>query len=164
MGINAAPGLCDYLVSRAEPREVLQSIAPPGGSSNGSDATAVTTAIPFVAISAGSPSPHSAELLRSQRCREFLGQVRDAYDIVILDTCPLLSVADTLEQLSSADAVVLCVRASKTTRDQARAASAALSHFPSRPAGVVLTGSRVGDDSGYQGYYSYGYVYGSGRS
>jgi Mrp family chromosome partitioning ATPase len=161
MGINATPGLSDYLVNRAEPREVLQSIAPPAGSSNGSEPSAVTTAVPFVAITAGSPAPHPAELLRSQRCRDFLAQVREAYDVVILDTCPLLSVADTLELLPCADAVVVCIRASKTTRDQARAAKGALSHFGSRPAGLVLTGTRVGDDAGYQGYYSYGYVYGS---
>jgi capsular exopolysaccharide synthesis family protein len=162
-GISATPGLSDYLVGRAEPQQVLQSIAPPSGPANGNEASTMTAAVPFVAITAGSPSPQPAELLRSKRCSEFLAQVRDAYDVVLLDTCPLLSVADTLELLPAADAVIICVRASKTTRDQAKAAKAALAHFPTRPSGVVLTGARSHDAGAYPGYYSYGYVYGSTR-
>jgi Mrp family chromosome partitioning ATPase len=160
-GIKPAPGLSDYLVGRAQPAEVLQSIAPAGGPANGDRPADAAAAVPYVVITAGSPAPQPAELLRSQRCRDFFAQVREAYDIVIVDTCPLLSVADTLELLPVADAVVLCVRASKTTRDQAKAAKNAMAHFPDRPTGVVLTGVRARDDASYHGYYSYGYVYGS---
>jgi non-specific protein-tyrosine kinase len=162
-GIKATPGLSDYLVGRAEPAEILQTIAPPSAGANGNQAVAGTTAVPFVVITAGTPSPQPAELLRSKRCAEFFAQVRDAYDVVIVDSCPLLSVADTLELLPLADAVVMCVRASKTTRDQARAATAAMAHFPDRPTGAVITGVRARDQASYLGYYSYGYVYGGGR-
>jgi receptor protein-tyrosine kinase len=161
LGVKEAPGLSDYLVGQATPPEVIQTISLGGDTTNGSAAVPGTSAkVPLVAITSGTSSPQPAELLRSQRCKDFFAQIREVYDVVIVDTCPLLSVVDTLELLPLADAVVVCVRASQTTRDQARAAKAAIAHFPERPTGVVVTGIRARDEAGYSGYYSYGYVYG----
>ena len=162
--IKSSPGLTDYLAGHATPQEVLQTIAPPSTGTNGNQAAEGATAVPLVALVAGSPAPQPAELLRSQRCSAFFAQVREAYDIVLVDTPPVLAVADTLELLPGADAVVVCVRASKTTRDQARAARAAMSHLPERPAGIVVTGLRAREEAYSYGYYSYGYVYGSSGS
>ena len=165
LGVNPAPGLSDYLAGKATPAQVLQTISVAAdGSPNGDQPAAegTMTTVPLVSIVAGSPAPRPAELLRSNRCREFFDQVRPVYDVIVVDSCPLLSVADTLELLPLVDAVIVCVRASKTTRDQARAAKAALSHFPDRPTGVVVTGVRASDQDPAYGYYSYGYVYGSG--
>jgi receptor protein-tyrosine kinase len=163
LGIRETPGLSDYLVGHATPPEVIQTIALGNQVANGNQPAGAAASVPLVAIAAGSPAPQPAELLRSKRCKDFFAQVKEVYDVVIVDTCPLLSVVDTLELLPIADAVVVCVRASQTTRDQARAAKAALSHFPDRPTGVVVTGVRARDEAGYAGYYSYGYVYGASR-
>ena len=160
LGIAATPGVSDYLAGKATPQQVLQtvSLATPGiAAADG--AVAGETAAPLVCITAGTPSPRPAELLGSQRFKTFLEQVSEAYDTVILDTPPLLSVVDTLELVPLVDRVVMCVRASRTTRDQARAARAALAHFPPRPTGIVVTGVRPGDEADY-GYYSYAYAYG----
>jgi receptor protein-tyrosine kinase len=157
-GLNQTPGLSDYLVGNAEPKAILQPVSLDAGSLPGVNGdTAATDQGAFVCITAGTASPQPAELLGSQRFRAFLAQVADAYDIVVLDTCPLLSVVDTLELVPSVDGLVLCVRASRTTRDQARAARAALDHIPPRPTGVVVTGVRPRDEGDY-GYYSYGYT------
>ena len=163
LGVRGEPGLSDFLVGRAQPQEILQTISLSGGASNGDSEATATPAHSLVAITAGSPAPQPAELLRSKRCRDFFEQVSEVYDVVIVDTSPLLSVVDTLELLPIAGAVVVCVRASQTTREQARAAAAALAHFPDRPTGIVVTGIRAQDEAGYGGYYSYGYAYGSKR-
>ena len=158
VGLAPAPGLSDYLVGQASPQEILQPLtidaAAPAARPDGT-APAAT----LVCITAGTPSPQPAELLGSARFRAFLEQVSSVYDAVVVDSPPLLSVVDTLELIPNVDRVVICVRASRTTRDQARAAKAALEHFPQRPAGVVVTGVRPGDESDY-GYYSYAYAYG----
>jgi succinoglycan biosynthesis transport protein ExoP len=170
LGVQTAPGLTDYLVGQAEPRDILQ-ICPPatgGGAApqaNGDGGTdgppPPTPAKPLVFIAAGTQSPHPAELLGSERLRAFLDQVSEAYEMVVIDTSPLLPVADTLELLPHVDNVLLCVRSGQTTRDQASAARAALEHFPDRPTGLVITGLRKRDEPEYS-YYSYGYTSGVG--
>ena len=158
--IAQVPGLSDYLVGDAEPRDVVQAVtieAPVTGTPIDADGPRVAA---LVCVTAGTPSHQPAELLGSERFKAFLAQVADVYDVVVLDSSPLLSVVDTLSLVPVVDAVLLCVRSSKTTREQARAAKAALDHFPPRPTGVVVTGVKPGDEQDY-GYYSYAYA-GSG--
>jgi Mrp family chromosome partitioning ATPase len=167
LGINAAPGLTDYLVGQAEPREILQvcppvAASPVAGANGAGDDTLPPPAPvkPLVCITAGTLSPQPAELLGSDRLHAFLDQVSEAYESVVIDTSPLLPVADTLELLPHVDNVLLCVRSGQTTRDQARAARSALEHFPDRPTGLVITGLRKRDEPEYS-YYSYGYTSGA---
>ncbi len=183
LALAPEPGLTDYLVGRAKPADILQTIdlgAAPGG--NGSSAAGTASASGghgegdiepgagngsagsdrprrrLVCIVAGGPAPHPAELLGSERCKEFLRKIRKAYDLVVLDTSPLLSVADALELVPHVDGVILCVRLSQTTREEAKATKSALEHLPPRPTGVVVTGVGTGEDDAY-GYYTYSYGY-----
>jgi receptor protein-tyrosine kinase len=146
------PGLSDYLLGQAKPEDVIHNVPVEFDRREDGDVTAWASPLPqpiLVCIAAGSPSGQSAELLASERFRALLDEVTSVYDAVILDTAPLLPVADTLELLPRVDSVLLCVRAGRTTRDQARAAKAALDHFPPRPTGVVVTGLRTRDEPGY---------------
>jgi Mrp family chromosome partitioning ATPase len=167
--LQRAPGLTEFVAGTASPKEVLQPVALDPPSTNGhrrkrggkkQEAKAESTpaeaaeASLLVCITAGSPPPRPAELLASQRFSEFIAEVANVYDVVILDTAPMLQVADTLELLPKVDGVVVCVRAARTTRDQARAARSALDHLPERPAGLVVTGVRPGDETEYGYYYS----------
>jgi capsular exopolysaccharide synthesis family protein len=158
LNVPSEPGLSDYLAGRSKPKEVLRevqladSLIP--ASANGATARSAT----LVSILAGARAPQPAELLGSERFRTFLGEVRESYDVVVLDTAPMLSVVDTLEVIPEVDAVILCVRAQQTTREQASAVKAALAHLPRRPTGLVVTG--VSPQDAEFGYYSYSYAYG----
>jgi len=168
LGVVATPGLSDHLAGRASAREIVQEIVLPGGSageapSNGGapvPGAPVQGRSPILlpCITAGSSMPNAAELLNSDRFKIFLDRATRNYDLVIIDTAPLLPVVDSLELVPLVDAVLLCVRASRTTREQAAAAKAALDHFPDRPIGLVTTGVRADASSGY---YSYSYSYSS---
>ncbi len=159
LGVNAQPGLADYLIGEATPEEIIQEVTIPVPLGLTGDDEKPPT---LVCISAGTPTPHPAELLASRKFETFLAEVAEAYDAVVIDSTPLLSIVDTLEIVPHVARVVMCVRASKTTRDQARAARSALQHFPDRPIGIVVTGVRKGDESDY-GYYSYAYAYAGKR-
>ena len=164
LGLDPTPGLSDFLVGRAGPKEVLRTVAlasPPspngnkGGRNNGKEEVPAKPPQELMAcIPAGSSAPLPAELLGSQRFTEFLKQVSKAYDLVVLDTSPILAVVDALELVPLVDGIVVCARLSQTTREEARAAREALGRMPERPTGVVVTGVRPGEDS-------YGYYYGS---
>lgn len=161
LGLAAGPGLSDFLAGDAAPPEVLQTVTVATGSGRkwrrGSGTGEPAADAPtFVCITAGTPTRRPAELLASERFESFLSEVEKAYDVVVVDTAPLLSIVDTLEVIQHVGRVVVCVRASRTTREQARAARAALAHFQDRPTGVVVTGVRAGEDAEY-GYYSYAY-------
>ena len=147
LDIPRAPGLSEYLMGEAGPNDVLRVVS----LSQGTGASGELVVIP-----AGAPRGDSAKLLSSDRFVEFLEQVRSTYDVIVLDTGPVLSVADPRDIARHVDAVVLCVRAAHTTREQARAAKAALDQVTSRPAGIVVTDVNPGEDE-TQGYYSYGY-------
>jgi Mrp family chromosome partitioning ATPase/capsular polysaccharide biosynthesis protein len=159
MGIETAPGLTDHLASQSTFEDVSRVMPMSNGAGKKDPSGGAEGTVPgesLVVIPAGTPSPYPAELLHSSRMRGLLDAVAVHFETVIIDSSPLLPVADTLELLPLVDCVVLCVRSGQTTRDQARAAGAALARFPDRPTGLVITGLRKSEASAY-GYYSYSY-------
>ncbi len=172
-GLRGAPGLTDFLLGKASPSDILQIVELPGGipvtppSSNGVAANGSggphkaheSQGRRLVCIAAGRAVPESAELLNSSRFKQFLRDVESAYDQVILDAGPLLAVADTAVLLPEADATLICVRAGRTTHDQAAALKHAVNRLPHRLIGIVVTGVRPGaeQDLGYYSSYAYSY-------
>jgi capsular exopolysaccharide synthesis family protein len=152
LGVPATPGLSEYLRGNAAPSAILRTVtfrdAPAAGTGEGDEHR-------LVCIPAGTPATTAAELLGSSRFADFVEQVSGSYDVVLLDSSPLLPVADTLEILPHVDTVLLCAREDQTTRDQANAARAALRRFPPRPTGLVVTGIKP-----HTGYGAYSYAYG----
>lgn len=144
-GIQRAPGLSQYLAGEAEPGDILQSIP----------VSSLLDVHSLPCITAGDLLPEPADLLGSERFAEFMREVRLAYEVIIVDSTPLLSVADALEIVPHCDRVLVCVRAHQTTRQESMASMGVLRRLPSRPTGVVVTGIRDRDAGDY-GYYSYG--------
>ena len=154
LGIAQGPGLADYL-SGGTP-EIIQPVLVPKEVAASESRLDQVEAAPLTCITAGVARPGSAELLGSSRCSRLLRRLHDEYEFIVIDCPPLLPVVDTLELLRLADSALLCIRASQTTRNQARAATTALAQLPPRPVGLVVTGVRHGRDDDY-GYYPYGY-------
>ena len=150
LGLHPTPGLTDAMLGKAEPKDVLQAVDL--GVAAGDGGTTISGASRFVCITAGTPVGDPAEVLASKPFAQFLDQVRGAYDLVVLDTSPLLSVVDTRELLQLVDGAVVCARSYQTTRDQARATREALDSASIDFAGLVVTGLKLRDDD-YSGYY-----------
>jgi polysaccharide biosynthesis transport protein len=136
------PGLSDMLVSSADLDEFLVPIETEPG---------------LALIPAGTVPPNSADLLSAGRMTELLAQVRDAADYVIVDSPPLLPVADTrvLLRLPGVDGVILIGRAGVSRRDRLRAASRLLAQSAVRVFGLVVTDVRLTAGSGYYHYEAY---------
>ncbi|MBN1529273.1 MAG: hypothetical protein JW895_09460 [Thermoleophilaceae bacterium] len=147
-GLEPGPGLSDLLVGDAKVSDVVRAVEIGPKGLNGASPPRVS----LDCVTAGTPAPQPAELLASRRFTERLAYLSSAHDLTVIDAPPLLPVGDTLRLVPRADRVVLCVRARHTTRDQLHAARDTLARLPSRPAGVVVTGVRRGEEGEY-GYY-----------
>ncbi len=104
-------------------------------------------------VIAGAERPlHPAELLSSARMEDFLHQAAMVYDVVILDSPILLSMADSRVLASHVQAVALVVHGGLTPRKLVKQACANLRNVPGRMIGVVL--NQV-DTSGEDYAYAY---------
>lgn len=97
------------------------------------------------------------QLINSSRFASVIEVVRDMYDIIVIDSPPLLPVVDTRYLAQSADCAVLVVRFSNTTQGEAREAANQMQEVLSP--GVALLGvlNRQVKQTSKRGYYNRGY-------
>ncbi len=121
-------------------------------------------------IPCGPIPPNPAEVLSSPVTLESLRHLREEFEYVLVDSPPLLSVANSRVLATMTDAVVLVARAHSTPFDAVRRARALLYGAGARILGIALNDvdfRREGYGYGYKGYYyrygsGYGYGYGYG--
>ncbi|SDD56904.1 polysaccharide biosynthesis tyrosine autokinase [Auraticoccus monumenti] len=89
-------------------------------------------------LPSGSLPPNPSELLGSDAMASLMGQLRDTFDFVILDTPPLLPVIDAAVAGVLADGVVMVVRHGHTTRPQLEHAADSLRSVDARLLGFVF--------------------------
>ncbi len=111
-------------------------------------------------IPSGPIPPNPSELLSSDRMRELIRLARGRFDFVVIDTPPLLPVTDATLVGDQVDGVVICLRAGKVTREEARACLDRLKRAGVKVLGVVLNRHllKQGGYAGrrYQTYETYG--------
>lgn len=119
-GVPSTPGLSDVALGRVLWPQVT-SQAPWNG---------------LTVLPAGSRVDTATELLNGPAARQFLRDVRAAYDFVVIDGPPVLPVADAVVLAGLVDAVLLVARAEQTPREALAEAVDALAK--ARLVGVVL--------------------------
>jgi len=105
-------------------------------------------------LPAGTPPPNPAELLASANMRDFLNDLRDKYDHIIIDTPPTLSVTDAVVLSQRVDAIILVIRSSKTTKQALRRARDILMQVNAKITGVLLNAVDLSSPDYYY-YYEY---------
>lgn len=129
-------------------------------------------------LTAWDPEAHSGEvvsnpvgLLESARMKALVTYMRSVFDLVIIDTPPLLAATDAAVLSTQCDTTLLVVRAGKTREDELSYAIEELEEVGASIAGVVLNAFDVSNAYGHKykfqnytkygqyskyGYYSYG--------
>ena len=105
-------------------------------------------------LPAGTPPPNPAELLASANMRDLLTDLRDKYDHIVIDTPPTLSVTDAVVLSQRADAIILVIRSSKTTKQALRRSRDILMQVNARITGVLLNAVDLRSPDYYY-YYEY---------
>jgi receptor protein-tyrosine kinase len=89
-------------------------------------------------LPAGSAPARPSELLGSARMRALLDELGQAFDVVLIDTPPLLAVTDAAVVSAAAEGCLLVARYGKTHREELAEAALALERVGARLLGVVL--------------------------
>ena len=102
-----------------------------------------------------------SELLSSDQMREFVKSMSEQYDLIVIDTPPILAAADALLLSSLSDGVLLVVRSGVTKEGELEMAVEALDDVGANVLGTILNGFDVGNAIGhkykYQNYSKYGH-------
>ncbi|MGD0306485.1 MAG: CpsD/CapB family tyrosine-protein kinase [Candidatus Acidiferrales bacterium] len=149
LGAPASPGMTDYLRGDADETKIIQF----NSESN------------LCFIPGGTEVANPSELLSNGRLKTLLDRVSPMFDWVILDSAPLIPVADSSFLADMVDGVLMVVRAGTTP---SATAQRAVQELQGRTVvGVVL--NAVDPEQAYGAYYSsygygYGYGYGNGQA
>jgi capsular exopolysaccharide synthesis family protein len=103
------------------------------------------------ALGAWSVAANPAELLASQTMRAVVAELADRFDIVLIDSPPVLPVADALILSRYVDGILLVVAAGQTRRAALRHAADKLAHAGAPIVGAVLNKSTAQNAYGYYG-------------
>jgi capsular exopolysaccharide synthesis family protein len=128
------------------------------GKSSATEAIRGTRYKGLFVLPCGYTPPNPAELLGSVAMQEIVGALRSHYDWVIIDTPPILAMADTPVLCRITDGVVLVMRAEETSRPSIERAVEAISAVGGKVVGAVLNRVDLQRNAYYYGHY-YGEYY-----
>lgn len=145
LGLEGSVGLTNYLIGQASLEDVVQ----PWGRTS------------LEVLPAGKVPPNPSELLGSEVMTRLLETVEREYDVVLIDTAPLLPVTDAAILATKTGGVVLVVSVGKTTKPQVKGALSHLENVDSKMLGFVMNRIPTRGAEAYQYRYSYKNGYGS---
>jgi capsular exopolysaccharide synthesis family protein len=105
-------------------------------------------------LASGTTPPNPADLLDSRRFDALLAEAKSQFDLIIIDSPPVLMVTDPVILSTKADGTIVVVRSQKTTRPVLKRVVGVLSRSHGRKLGFVVNGM---DTTSVEYYYSYGY-------
>jgi capsular exopolysaccharide synthesis family protein len=146
-GVTREPGLTNVLFERATLEQGLKE----------------TDIANLWILPCGVIPPNPSELLGSQRMSHLLDLLRSMFDVIILDTPPVVAVTDALILGRLADATLLVARADVTRTDALMRAVESVERSGTRFLGVILNNFNVANAYGsYYRYYQYYHYYSTG--
>ncbi len=101
---------------------------------------------------------NAQDLLGSKQMKKLVSSLTPKYDLVIIDTPPILAVSDAAMVARSVDTSLFIVKWAETSRDTVVHALKQLKNFDCRITGAVLNQVNMNEVAGYgDGYYNHRY-------
>ncbi|MDW7680894.1 MAG: CpsD/CapB family tyrosine-protein kinase, partial [bacterium] len=138
-GIEKKIGLCNYVVEEAALDDVIHD----SGVEN------------LWLIPVGKIPPNPAEILASRKFAEVMKNLTDKFDMVLLDTPPVMSVTDPVLVSLNVGGVLFIIKYGKTDKQVAVNAMNRLKKGRSNLLGVVLNEIQYKRGYGYYQYFDY---------
>jgi capsular exopolysaccharide synthesis family protein len=140
LGLKHSPGLAEVVAREAKLEDALQTDDASGAS----------------ILACGRSEMNPVALIGSEAFRSLLEELKQRFDLIILDSSPILAVVEPQILARAVDQTLVVVKWGKTPRKLAAAAIAQLQNYGARVSGVTLTQVDVTKQS-YYGYGDYGY-------
>lgn len=135
MNLPPQPGLSEFLSGTVALKDILRNSFVPG----------------LYVIAAGMRITAPADLLAGDKFRHFLAYIRNHFDVILLDTPPILPVADTLSLKDQVDGFIFLFRAGFTPYNMLKQAIDEIGE--KNVIGVVLNGVEPHKEKYYKRYY-----------
>lgn len=143
-GLNNGQGLSTALVQDQDYRQHIQE-----------------TAMPGVQVLTGGPiPPNPAELVGSKRMKRLIEELSEQFDIVLIDTPPIIAVTDAAILAQEVDGVILVLASGEVNKEFAQRAKEQLDKVGAKILGAVLNKADIKTSE----YYYYYYYHGSDNS
>ena len=138
-GIEKEPGLTDIILGKIDWRDAVKNITDLMMGKMRMDDIMKTPGLENMhVITCGGVPPNPAELLGSKGMSDFMEQVRQEYDMVIMDCPPILPVTDAAILGPKVDGVVLVYQAGRIPRNALKRAKTHLENVRANILGIVL--------------------------
>ena len=111
-------------------------------------------------ICAGTISPNPSELIASDAMMDFLREMEEKYDYIVIDTAPVNVVSDAMPVIKYCDGVVLVVKEKYSNHTELKKAIERIQFVEGKILGFVV--NAVHDEKRRYGYGRYGKKYGYG--
>jgi polysaccharide biosynthesis transport protein len=147
-GLRGGPGLAELLTHQVELDAAIQT-KPLAGGGNGTGSGGRQLDV----IVAGSNPPNPAELIETKTMSDILVELRERYELIVIDTAPIGVVSDAIPLLRMADGSIVVARIGETTRDAANEMRNQLDRLGVPVLGIVANVIKLPR----RGRYGYGY-------
>jgi capsular exopolysaccharide synthesis family protein len=144
LGVETGPGLADVLIGAISIDEATRSVELEVAPSEGAEGRRLDV-LPAGAVL----PPNPGELLESRAVDAVLEWARSAYDLVVIDTPPLMVVSDAFPLLTKVDGIVIVGRVERSQRNAAERLHQVLASSGAPLLGVVANGSQSAGPSVY---------------
>jgi capsular exopolysaccharide synthesis family protein len=139
-GLPRAPGLSEYLIGEADLDSVLHK----------------TQVENLFIITAGDLPPNPSEILGSDRMSKLIDKLEQDWDMILLDSPPIVAVTDASMISGEIDAIAMVVKAGQTERSAVDRALDMMRNVKAPLIGAILNGASQENLGGkYAYYYSY---------
>ena len=161
-GLDREPGLSDVILGNYEFDDVIRTVTDIMMGKMGMEDIMTTPGIDNLSIiTSGTVPPNPSELLNSPRMPALLAQLKEKFDIVLIDTTPILPATDAAILGSKADGVVIVYQVGKIARGSLKRAKVQMDNVKAKVIGIVLNGLKPEvsldyQDYRYESYYAYG--------